>query len=161
MSRIRISISPTLSLDGCKKHPNQIRHRYPIFPVLTWFPAARFTLSPFQSTKRRSDSQTNVPWNFISRRIASVGAYILRAPIVTGGRGGIERKGGSIPQLSGHPSLERGALREKEKQRRWLARFSIIRIYGNSVHVTPDNFRNGLLDESFTSRARAGGNLPR
>lgn len=33
------------------------------------------------------------------------------------------------------------------------ARFSIIRIYGNSVHVTPDNFRNGLLDESFTPRA--------
>lgn len=29
------------------------------------------------------------------------------------------------------------------------ARFTIIRIYGNSVHVTPDNFRNGLLTESL------------
>lgn len=89
-----------------EKQANQFHYFATVtrFFPLTWFLAARFTLSPFQSTKRRSDSQTNTPWNFISRRTASVGAYILRTPIVTG-RGGIERGGGSIPQLEEAPSL--------------------------------------------------------
>lgn len=132
-----------------------------------------FHFKSFQSTKRRSDSQTNTPWNFIlrpttQRRIVS--ACANRVALVREKEKQYERKGGRLTKrewqtpkkrekestrfsrASRHPTRSG---REKEKQRRQLARFSIIRIYGNSVHVTPDNFRNGLLGESFTSLARA------
>ena len=61
-----------------------------------------------------------------------------------------EREGGRERERERERNTEK-----KEKQKR-SARFSIIRIYGNSVHVTPDNFRNGLLVESFFKQDEEG-----
>lgn len=57
---------------------------------------------------------------------------------------------------SGYKEEEREGNIEKKGKQKGSARFSIIRIYGNSVHVTPDNFCNGLLVESFSSSASRG-----
>jgi hypothetical protein len=51
-----------------QKYSNQV-WRFVLFSVNVGFPHA-FHFKSFQSTKRRSDSRTSVPWNFISRRIA-------------------------------------------------------------------------------------------
>ena len=86
------------------------------------------------------------------------------------------RSGTATRVQRGTTRVEKRNKRERERERnrakngkqRRPARFSIIRIYGNSVHVIPDNFRNGLLVESFPEqdegrmreREHARGNSP-
>lgn len=52
----------------CQKYSYQVWHFALFFVNL--LSRGTFHFKSFQSTKHRSDSRTNVPWNFISRRIA-------------------------------------------------------------------------------------------